>query len=59
TVAPISGEFAADGSADPTVVITVAPMVPGGYYPLVITTRVGEGARTFTLLVAVDQDEAG
>ena len=59
TVVPISGEFAADGSADPTVAITVAPEVPGGYHSLVITTRVGEGVRTFTLFVAVNHQEAG
>jgi predicted alpha-1,2-mannosidase len=56
TVEKTSGEFAADGSARATVTITVAHSVRDGYYPLVLTTRVGDGARTFKLLVAVDKD---
>jgi len=51
-----SGQFAADGSGRATVAITVAQSVPGGYYPLVLTTRVGDGTRTFKLLVTVDRD---
>ena len=51
----VSGQFAADGSASATVAITVAQSVTDGYYPLVLTTRVGDGARTFKLLVTVDQ----
>ncbi len=54
-VAKVSGQFAADGSARATVAITVANSVPDGYYPLVMTTRVGDGVRTFQLLVTVDQ----
>ncbi len=54
--AKASGKFAADGSASATVAITVAKSVPDGYYPLVLTTRVGDGSRTFKLLVTVDQD---
>jgi predicted alpha-1,2-mannosidase len=54
--AKTSGQFAADGSARATVSITVARSVTDGYYPLELTTRVGDGARTFKLLVTVDQD---
>ena len=54
--AKASGQFAADGSASATVAITVAQSVTDGYYPLVLTTRVGDGTRTFKLLVTVDQD---
>jgi predicted alpha-1,2-mannosidase len=54
--AKTSGRFAADGSASSTVSITVAPSVPDGYYPVVLTTRVGDRARTFKLLVTVDRD---
>jgi predicted alpha-1,2-mannosidase len=49
------GQFAADGSARATVAITVARSVPNGYYPLVLTTKVGGGTRTFKVLVTVDQ----
>jgi predicted alpha-1,2-mannosidase len=52
----ISGQFGADGSASATVTITVAQSVADGYYPLVLTTKVGDGARTFKLLVTVDHD---
>ncbi|HET9877042.1 MAG TPA: glycoside hydrolase domain-containing protein, partial [Mycobacterium sp.] len=55
TAAPVAGQFSADGSTSATVPITVAPSVPRGYYPLVLTTTVGQSARTFTLLVAVGQ----
>jgi predicted alpha-1,2-mannosidase len=55
TAAPVSGHFAADGSASPTVAITVAQSVSDGYYPFVLTTTVGQSARTFMLLVAVGQ----
>ncbi len=54
--AKTSGQFGADGSASSTVAITVDKSVPDGYYPLVLTTRVGDGSRTFKLLVTVDQD---
>jgi predicted alpha-1,2-mannosidase len=49
-----SGRFAADGSGSATVAITVAKSVRDGYYPLVLTTQVGDGTRTFKLLVTVD-----
>lgn len=58
TVAPVSGAFAADGSARRAVTITVARSVRNGYYPLVVSTQVGAGSRTFTLLVAVDHAES-
>ena len=54
--AKTSGQFGADGSASATVAITVAQSVRDGYYPLVLTTKVGDGGRTFKLLVTVDQD---
>jgi predicted alpha-1,2-mannosidase len=54
--AKASGDFAADGSGSAKVAITVAQSVPGGYYPLVLTTTVGEGTRTFKLLVTVGRD---
>jgi len=53
TAAPVSGRFAADGSARRSVAIAVAQSVPDGYHPVVLTTRVGERDQTFTLLVAV------
>ena len=52
---PVSGKFAADGSASSTVAIKLAQSVRGGYYPLVLTTKVGKSARTFMLLVAVGE----
>jgi predicted alpha-1,2-mannosidase len=54
--AKTSGQFAADGSASATVAVTVARSVRDGYYPLVLTTKVGDGTRTFKLLVTIDQD---
>ncbi len=56
TAAETSGQFATDGSAGATVAITVAQSVPDGYYPLVLTTKVDDGTRTFKLLVIVDRD---
>ena len=55
SAAPASGKFGADGSATSTVAIKVAQSVRDGYYPLVLTTQVGKGARTFMLLVAVGE----
>jgi predicted alpha-1,2-mannosidase len=55
SAAPVSGKFAADGSATSTVAIKVAQSVRDGYYPLVLTTHVGKGTRTFMLLVAVGE----
>lgn len=51
----MSGKFGADGSATSTVAIKVAQSVRPGYYPLVLTTHFGTGARTFMLLVAVGE----
>jgi hypothetical protein len=56
TVAKTSGQFAADGSVSASVAITVAQSVRDGYYPVVLTTKVGDDSRTFKLLVTVDQD---
>lgn len=53
TAAPVSGHFTADGSDTATVAIKVAQSARDGYYPLVLTTTVGQSARTFMLLVAV------
>ncbi|HEY9305656.1 MAG TPA: hypothetical protein VIO95_15315, partial [Mycobacterium sp.] len=53
TAGKVSGQFAADGSARASVAVKVAQSVTNGYYPLVLTTRLGDGARTFTLLVTV------
>jgi predicted alpha-1,2-mannosidase len=55
SAAPVSGKFAADGSATSTVAIKVAQSVRDGYYPLVLTTKAGKGDRTFMLLVAVGE----
>ena len=54
---PASGKFGADGSAAATVGIKVGQSVRDGYYPLVLTTKVGKSARTFMLLVAVGEGE--
>ena len=59
TAAPVSGRFAADGSASQKVTIAVAQSVRDGYYPLVLTTTAGGRARTFMLLVAVGQVAGG
>jgi predicted alpha-1,2-mannosidase len=53
--AKASGQFSADGAGSATVAISVAQSVPSGYYPLVLTTKVGDDTRTFKLLVTVDQ----
>lgn len=54
TAAPVSGQFAADGSGTGTLAITVAQAVPG-YYGLALTTTVGASVRTSTVVVAVGQ----
>ena len=55
TAGKVSGHFAADGSASTSVTIKVAQSVTNGYYPLVLTTRAGDGSRTFKLLVTVNR----
>ena len=56
TVAPVSGHFAADGSAAVDVVIT-AQSVPEEYYLVSLTTTVGESSRRSLVLVVVAQPE--
>ncbi|SPM38729.1 Putative alpha-1,2-mannosidase [Mycobacterium numidiamassiliense] len=58
TAAPVSGQFGAGGSATATVAISVAQSVLPDYYPLYLTTRVGESARISVVLVSV-QDTTG
>ena len=53
TVTPVSGQFGAGGSATATVAINVAQSVPPDYYPVYLTTTVGESARSSVVLVAV------
>lgn len=54
-VAPVSGQFAADGSTHQTVTVAVDPSMLDGYYPVVLTTTAGEGAEKFTFLVKVGE----
>jgi predicted alpha-1,2-mannosidase len=58
TARSVLGKFGDDGSSAATVAIKVAQSVRDGYYPLVLTTRVGKSARTFMLLVAVGEPGA-
>jgi hypothetical protein len=58
SAASVSGKLGADGSGTSTVEIKVAQSVRPGYYPLVLTTTVGRGARTFMRLVAVGEGSA-
>ncbi len=51
TAAPVSGQFASDGSSAVTVPITVARSVPEGYYIVYLTAMVGESVRRATVLV--------
>ncbi|WP_156746597.1 hypothetical protein, partial [Mycobacterium sp. E1715] len=53
TVTPTAGQFSADGSATVDVPIAVARSVPEEYYMVNLTSRVGESARTSTILVVV------
>jgi hypothetical protein len=54
TAAPVSGKFAADGSAAATVAITVAQSVPPDYYLVYLTTAVGDSTRRSVVLVTVE-----
>jgi predicted alpha-1,2-mannosidase len=56
TAAPVSGQFASDGSAAVAVAITVARSVPEDYYLMHLTTTVGESVRRSTVLVVVQAD---
>jgi predicted alpha-1,2-mannosidase len=53
TAAPVSGQFAPDGSAAIAVAITVARSVPEDYYLVYLTTTVGESVRRSTAFVVV------
>ncbi|MEB3983576.1 GH92 family glycosyl hydrolase [Mycobacterium sp. 663a-19] len=61
TAAPVSGRFAADGSASIAVAITVARSMPAGYYyyPVYFTTTVGDSVRRTMVFVvtATEIDE--
>jgi len=57
SVGKATGKFDSDGSGTSTVSIKVADSVRDGYYPLVLTTKVGKSERTFMLLVAVGEAE--
>jgi predicted alpha-1,2-mannosidase len=56
TAAPVSGQFASDGSAAITVAVTVAQSVPEDYYLMNLTTTVGESVRRSIVLVAVQAE---
>jgi predicted alpha-1,2-mannosidase len=56
-VAPVSGQFADDGSAAADVAITVAQSVPEEYYLVYLTTAVGESIRRSIVLVVVEAEE--
>ncbi len=51
TVAPASGQFGSDGSGAADITIKVAPSVPEAYYPVYLTTTVGETARRSVVFV--------
>jgi predicted alpha-1,2-mannosidase len=51
TVAPASGQFGSDGSAAVDVTIKLAQSVPEAYYPVYLTTTVGETIRRSIVLV--------
>jgi hypothetical protein len=54
----VSGQFANDGSAKPTVKITVAESVPEEYYLAYLAIAVGESTRRSIVFVIV-QAESG
>lgn len=55
TATSLKGQFAADGSAHGELAVTVAASVPDGYYPVNLTTTVGDATRSTTVLIAVTQ----
>ncbi len=59
SVESVSGKFDGGGAGTSTVTVTVAKAVRDGYYPVELTTKAGQGERTFMLLVAVGEGEAG
>jgi predicted alpha-1,2-mannosidase len=58
TVAPVSGQFTAAGSATITVPITAAPTVPEDYFLVTLTTAVGQSVRRSTVLVVTQAETA-
>ncbi len=59
SVESVTGKFGDDGSGTSTVTVKVEDSVRDGYYPLVLTTKAGQGERTFMLLVAAGEGEVG
>ena len=57
TAAPVSGQFASDGSAAVTVRITVAQAVSEGYYFVYLTTTVAGSARR-SIVFVINETEA-
>ncbi|UMB68792.1 GH92 family glycosyl hydrolase [Mycobacterium paraterrae] len=55
SVESVSGKFGDDGSGVSTATVKVAGGVHDGYYPVELTTKAGQGERTFMLLVAVGE----
>lgn len=53
SAAALSGQLDSDGSGAATATVAVAPTVPAGNYPIVLTAALAGGARTFTVLVVV------
>ncbi len=56
TVAPASGQFGSDGSAAVDVTIKLASTVPEAYYPVYLTTTVGETIRRSVVLVVAQAE---
>ncbi len=57
TAASVSGRFPTNGTVSAKVPITAAQSVPEGYYPVYLTARFGQAARTFVVLAAVVSDD--
>jgi predicted alpha-1,2-mannosidase len=56
TMAPASGQFGSDGSAAADLTIKVAPTVPEAYYPVYLTTTVGETVRRSVVFVVAQTE---